>query len=71
MLTRVSVLVGIGVNVGAGISVWAAQVVASLLHGLEPRDPLTRVGSVLTFAAVGPVAGWLPAYRTSRMPAMA
>jgi putative ABC transport system permease protein len=67
VLSRVTVLVGIGVAVGAGISVWAATFVATLLYGLEPRDPATLVAAVLVLSAVGAAAGWLPAYRASRI----
>ncbi|MBI3400362.1 MAG: ABC transporter permease [Acidobacteria bacterium] len=67
VLSRVSVLVGIGVIAGAGVSVWASQFVASLLYGLQPRDPATLVGSAVTLAAVGALAGWLPARRASRI----
>jgi ABC-type antimicrobial peptide transport system permease subunit len=47
VLSGVSALVGLGVLVGAGISLWASKFVASLLYGLEPRDPATFVGSAL------------------------
>jgi predicted permease len=65
VLTRVAWLVAIGVAIGIGISAWASQFVASLLFGLPPRDPLTLVAAATTLAAVGAVAGWLPAYRAS------
>jgi ABC-type antimicrobial peptide transport system permease subunit len=67
VLSRVTRLVGIGVLVGAAVSVWASQFVASLLYGLEPRDPITLGGAILVLAAVGAAAGWLPAYRASRI----
>jgi ABC-type antimicrobial peptide transport system permease subunit len=67
VLSRVSILVGAGVLVGAGLSMWASAFVALLLYGLEPRDPSTLIGAAITLAAVGAVAGWLPAYRASRM----
>jgi ABC-type antimicrobial peptide transport system permease subunit len=67
VLSRVTLLVGIGVLVGAGVSVWAAKFVATLLYGLEPRDPATLVGSAVVLATVGAAAGWLPAYRASRI----
>jgi ABC-type antimicrobial peptide transport system permease subunit len=66
-LSRVARLVGIGVLVGAVISVWASKFVATLLYGLEPRDPVTLVTSVAVLAAVGALAGWLPARRASRI----
>ena len=67
VLARVAVLVGIGVMVGAGVSLWASTLVASLLYGLAPRDPVTLVGAAITLTAVAVLAGWLPAYRASRI----
>ena len=67
VLTRVTVLVAIGVAVGTGVSVWASKFVATLLLGLEPRDPLTLVGAAIALGIIGARAGWLPAYRASRI----
>jgi ABC-type antimicrobial peptide transport system permease subunit len=67
VLARVTLLVGIGVAVGAALSLWAAKFVAPLLYGLQPRDPATIIGSAAVLAAVGALAGWLPAYRASRI----
>src|SRR4029450_901993 len=59
VLVRVSWLVGLGVLVGAGLSVWASTVVASLVYGLEPRDPTTLTVAIATLAAVAALAAWL------------
>ena len=67
VLSRVFVLVGLGVLAGAGVSLWASTFAASLLYGLEPRDPVTLVGAAVVLAAVGALAGWLPALRASRI----
>jgi predicted lysophospholipase L1 biosynthesis ABC-type transport system permease subunit len=67
ILSRVSLLVGSGVLVGAGISLWASQFVSTLLYGLEPRDPATLVGSSAMLALVGALAGGLAAHRASRV----
>ena len=67
VLGRVTLLVAIGVAVGAGVSVWASKFVATLLYGLEPRDPLTLIAAAIVLGAVGAAAGWLPAYRASRI----
>jgi ABC-type antimicrobial peptide transport system permease subunit len=67
VLGRVSVLVGIGIVVGAGLSLWASQFVSTLLYGLEPRDPTTLAASAGVLAAVAAIAGWLPARRASRI----
>ena len=66
-LARVSALVAAGVAVGAALALAAARFVTALLYGLQPRDPATLVGAALTLAGVGAVAGWLPAYRASRI----
>jgi hypothetical protein len=39
VLRRVSILVGLGVIVGSGVSLWLAPLVKALLFGLEPHDP--------------------------------
>jgi hypothetical protein len=67
VMARVWLLVGTGVVIGGGVSLWASRFVASLLYGLEPRDPATLVGAAVTLAVVGGVAGWLPAWRASRI----
>ena len=67
VLSRVTWLVAIGILVGATLSVWASQFVATLLYGLEPRDPVTLVIAALVLGFVGAAGGWLPAYRASRI----
>jgi putative ABC transport system permease protein len=67
VLSRVSRLIGLGVLAGISVSLWAATFVASLLYGLEPRDPATLIGAASILAAVGIFAGWLPAWRASRI----
>jgi ABC-type antimicrobial peptide transport system permease subunit len=67
VLARVTLLVAVGVAVGAGMAIWGARFATALLYGLEPRDPITLVGAAVTLAAVGALAGWLPAYRASRI----
>jgi len=49
------------------VSLWASQFVAAMLYDLEPRDPVTLVGSAAVLAATGAIAGWLPAQRASRI----
>jgi putative ABC transport system permease protein len=67
VLGRVSLLVGLGVTFGAGVSLGASTLVASLLYGVEPRDPMILIGAALTLAVVGVLAGGVPAYRASRI----
>jgi predicted permease len=67
VLARVTALVAIGVLVGTGVSLWASTFVATLLYGLEPRDPSTLIGAALVLSTVGALAGWLPARRAARV----
>ena len=67
VLSRVVVLVGIGVIVGTGVSLWASRFVAALLYGVEPRDPATLIGAIAVLTSVGALAGSLPAWRASRI----
>ena len=67
VLARVSMLIGGGIAVGLAIGPWASHFVATLLYGLEPRDPATLLASVATLACVSALAGWLPANRAPRL----
>jgi len=67
VLTRVALLVGIGVLAGTGVSIWASTLIGSLLYGLEARDPVTLIGAAAVLSTVGALAGWLPAWHASRM----
>ena len=67
VLSQVTMLVGLGMLIGTGVSLWASQFVAPILYGLEPRDPITLIGAAATLAAVGALAGWLPACHASRI----
>ena len=62
-----ALLVGAGILIGAVVSAWASKFVTSLLYGVEPRDPVTFVGAAAILAVVGALAGWLPAWRASRI----
>jgi predicted permease len=67
VLARVALLVGVGVAVGIGASVWASRFVAPLLYGLQPRDPATLIGAAILLGAIGALAGGIPAVRASRI----
>jgi predicted permease len=67
VLRRVALLVGAGVMVGGGAGLATAKYVATLLYGLQPRDPLTFASAAAILCAIGALAGWLPARRASRL----
>ena len=67
VLGRVFALVAFGVIIGTAVSWWSSQFIATLLYDLEPRDSITLVSAALTLTLVGVIAGWVPAYRASRI----
>jgi ABC-type antimicrobial peptide transport system permease subunit len=67
VLRRAVILIGIGIILGAVVSLWASRFVSSLLFGLQPRDPLTLGVAIGVLATIGALAGWLPARRASRI----
>jgi putative ABC transport system permease protein len=67
VVSRVALLVGIGAVAGIVASLWLSRFVATLLHGLEPRDPTTLLAAVVVLMAVGLAAGAMPAIRAARI----
>jgi hypothetical protein len=67
VLVRVFMLSTVGVIIGAVVSLWSAQFIASLLYDLQPGDTVTLVSAAVILTAVGALAGWFPAYRASRI----
>ncbi len=67
VMQRATVLVAIGVVLGAGLSIWAVRFATPLLFGVQPRDRATLAGAAAVLAIIGALAGWLPARRASRI----
>ena len=70
-LTHKQIYHMVHVAVGTGLAVWAGQAAASLVYGLQPRDPATLGGAVALLAAVAILASYGPARRASRLEPMA
>ncbi|MBW3534022.1 MAG: FtsX-like permease family protein, partial [Gemmatimonadetes bacterium] len=58
-------LVGVAVVVGLVVALMAGQVLASLLYGVSPRDPLTYIAVTGVLTLVALAACWIPARRAS------
>jgi len=57
----------LGVTIGLAGALAVNRLIASLLFGVQSTDPVT-IGSVIaTIMAVAVIAGWLPAWRASRL----
>jgi putative ABC transport system permease protein len=60
-------LVAVGAVIGLLIAAAAARVLARLLFGLPPLDPLTFGGATLLFAAIGLAACYMPIRRATHI----
>jgi predicted permease len=63
-------LVVIGIIIGLGAALGATRLIASLLYGLTPNDPLTIALASLLLLTVASLAGYLPARRAARVDPM-
>ena len=61
------ILTTIGIIVGLGGAFALNRLIAALLYGVKPSDPLTMIAVVATITIVAAVACWLPAWRASRL----
>jgi len=59
------ILLGVGVGLAAALAL--SRLVASLVFGVRPTDPLTFAVVVLILISVGVLANILPAYRATRI----
>ncbi len=62
-------LTGIGVGIGVVSAVLLTRLMASLLYGVAPLDPLTYALVAATLTGVALLASWLPARRAAGMDA--
>jgi predicted permease len=67
VMREVLLLIGAGIVVGLPAAWGLSKLVESQLFGVTPNDALTMIGAALALAAVGCAAGYLPAYRASRI----
>jgi putative ABC transport system permease protein len=65
VLSRVAVLVGLGVAIGSAISYWVSPLVSTLLYRVPARDLTTLLGAAAILSAIGAIAGAVPARRAA------
>ena len=70
ILRRASWLTGAGLVSGLMMAFGLARLVANLLRGVRPDDPLVFASITLAIAAVAVFASWLPARRAARIDPM-
>jgi predicted permease len=67
ILTKGAVLAGVGIAVGVIVSAATASMMASLLYGVHPHDPLVFLAVPLLLFAVAVLASYLPARRATKV----
>jgi predicted permease len=65
VLREILLLVSIGVVIGVPVTLAGDRLVANMLVGLRPTDPVTLLGATAVLLAVAAIAGYLPARRAS------
>ncbi len=65
------VLTVLGIMVGVPCALAATRLIAHLLYGVAPGDPLTFAAAGATLLAVGAMAGYWPARRAAKIDPMA
>ena len=67
ILSEASWMAIVGVIAGLGAAVAMARLIASMLFGLKPYDPLTLLGASLLLLLIAIAASWLPAWRAAHV----
>jgi predicted permease len=67
VISKTLVLAGIGIGVGAVASMVMANLIASMLFGTTPTDPITFFAMTCLLGGVALLAGYIPARRASRI----
>lgn len=70
ILGEVSVLIAIGIAIGAAVALASGKAADSLLFGLKASDPLTLVLAVIILVTIGLTASFVPARRAARLDPM-
>jgi ABC-type antimicrobial peptide transport system permease subunit len=63
-------LIGVGTAVGVGAAYFLADLLASVLFGVEPRDAVVFTAAPLVLGLVAVAAVSIPAHRASRVDAL-
>ena len=65
VMREVFILIGAGLAAGLALALALADLIRSQLFGLNPRDPMTFIGSAIILAVAAGLAGLFPALRAS------
>ena len=72
VLRDVAIILAIGSVIGIAMSFGAGKLIGSLMFGVKPGDPMTLAIAAFVLATAGAIAGFIPAFRASKLdPAIA
>ncbi|HTP89321.1 MAG TPA: ABC transporter permease [Bryobacteraceae bacterium] len=67
VMKEVVAMIAIGFGLGLPAAWFSSKLVASLLYGIQPDDPLSIAAAMVVLAMVAILAGYIPAARASRV----
>jgi ABC-type antimicrobial peptide transport system permease subunit len=67
VIMRGLVLAGAGVGIGVAASLLLTRVIANLLYGVTPSDPVTFFGVPIALIAMAILASYIPARRAANV----
>jgi predicted permease len=70
VLRETAHMFAVGLTAGLAGALAATRLIATMLYGVKPFNVATFAGAVLLLGAVAALAGWVPAYRASRIDAV-
>jgi predicted permease len=70
ILRQALMLAAIGLAIGLPIALALGRLVRAAFYGIEPHDPVTMIGTVVTMLVVAVLAAWIPARRAARVDPM-
>jgi ABC-type antimicrobial peptide transport system permease subunit len=70
VLRRAGWLTGVGVCSGLLLGFGLARMVANLLYGVRPDDPLVFITITVAITSIALLASWLPAWRAAHIDPM-
>jgi predicted permease len=70
VLWRTVILVLAGIAVGVPVALASGRLISAKLFGVTSHDPFTIMGAAMLMLVVAALAGWVPAWRASRVDPM-
>jgi putative ABC transport system permease protein len=70
VLSRAAALAGVGLGIGAALSLAVSRLIGAMLFGLKATDPATYTVVLLAVAGIAILAAVGPAWRASRIDPM-